>query len=234
MNMKKVLFGALLATLIAATPARAQDDKLVHVNIGGGFTTPLSDIKDEFGTGGNFVLGVEITPKPTFGFQVEYAYNKLGGGDRTVNFCDTNPCINPPTPTLIESHHNMQYIDFNAVGRMGGDSKVKAYGLGGLGAYYRSVSLTTPGVGYTTICDPWWYVCYPALVPVDQVIGDRSSWDMGINIGGGVTFQLGESAQFYVETRWHYIWGPEFTNPVTNETIKANGQYLPVTFGFRF
>jgi len=232
--MKKVLFGALIATLVTAVPARAQDDKLVHVNIGGGFTTPLSDIKDEFGTGGNFAIGVEINPKPTFGFQVEYGYNQLGGGDHTVNFCDTNPCVPPPKPTLIESHHNMQYIDFNGVARMGGASKVKGYGIGGVGTYYRAVSLTTPGVGYATICDPWWYVCYPALVPVDQIIGDRSSWDMGINFGGGVTFQLGESAQFYVETRWHYIWGPEITNPATGDKLKANGQYLPVTFGFRF
>jgi len=232
MDMKKVLFGALFVTLIAATPARAQDDKLVHVNIGGGFTSPLSDIKDEFGTGGNFVIGVEINPKPTVGFQVEYSYNKLGGKDRTIDVCPTpTPCINP---TLFESHHNMQYIDFNGVARMGGDSKVKGYGIGGIGAYYRAVSVTTPGVGYTTICDPWWYVCYPALVPVDQVVGDRNSWDMGINLGGGVTFALGESAQFYVETRWHYIWGPEINNPATGVSQKANGQYLPVTFGFRF
>jgi len=230
--MKKVLLGALLATLLAATPARAQDDKLVHVNIGGGFTTPLESIKDEFGTGGNFAIGVEVTPKPTFGFQVEYAYNKFGGTDRTFNGVATpaNPAV---VPILIQSHHSMQYIDFNAVGRMGGDSKVKAYGLGGVGAYYRAVSLTTPSVGYTTICDPWWYVCYPALVPVDQIIGDRSSWDMGINIGGGITFALGESAQFYVETRYHYIWGPSVTN-AAGTTQKANGQYLPVTLGFRF
>lgn len=231
--MKKVLFGALVATLIAATPARAQDDKLVHLNIGGGFTMPVSDVKDHFGTGGNFVIGVEITPKPTVGFQVEYGYNKLGGQDKTFSGVAT-PADPTPVPILIESHHNMQYIDFNGVVRSHGDSPVKVYGLGGLGAYYRAVSLTTPSVGYTTICDPWWYVCYPALIPVDQIIGDRNSWDMGINIGGGLSFQLGDAAQFYVETRWHYIWGPSFDNPVTGTTQKANGQYFPVTFGFRF
>jgi len=230
--MKKVFLGALFVTLIAATPARAQDDKLVHVNIGGGFTVPVADIKDEFGTGGNFVIGVEVNPKPVVGFQVEYSYNKLAGQDRTIPISSL-PGGGTVTNGLLSSHHDMQYIDFNAVGRMHGDSPVKAYGLGGFGAYYRSVSLTTPAVGYTTICDPWWYVCYPALVPVDQVIGDRSSWDMGINIGGGITFQLGDSAQFYVETRWHYIWGPEFTDLNGNKQ-KANGQYFPVTFGFRF
>ena len=136
--------------------------------------------------------------------------------------------------TIDDIYDPARRIDFNGVVRSHGDSPVKVYGLGGLGAYYRAVSLTTPSVGYTTICDPWWYVCYPALVPVDQIIGDRNSWDMGINIGGGLSFQLGDAAQFYVETRWHYIWGPSFDNPVTGTSQKANGQYFPVTFGFRF
>jgi opacity protein-like surface antigen len=229
--MKKVLLGAFLVTLIAATPARAQDDKLVHVNIGGGFTVPVSTFADHFGTGGGFNIGVSIDPKPTVGFQVEYSYNQLSGQSKTI---DVSPAPGgSTTPQLLESHSTMHYIDFNGTFRPGGDSKVKPYGIGGLGAYYRTVSLTTPAVGYTTICDPWWYVCYPALVPVDQVIGDRSSWDMGINIGGGIQFALGESAQFYVETRWHYIWGPTFKD-LQGVDQKANAQFLPVTFGFRF
>jgi hypothetical protein len=99
--------------------------------------------------------------------------------------------------------------------------------------YYRSVSLTTPDVGFTTYCDPYWYVCTAGIVEVDQVIGDRSSWDAGINFGGGVTFGWGENALFYVESRWHYIWGPEFLD-VDGLAQNANGQYFPVTFGFRF
>ena len=71
------------------------------------------------------------------------------------------------------------------------------------------------------------------LVEVDRIVGDRSSWDPGINIGGGVTFKLGDAALFYVETRWHYMWGPEFTD-AEGVSQKANGQYFPVTFGFKF
>ena len=104
---------------------------------------------------------------------------------------------------------------------------------GGAGAYYRNVNITTPDVGFTTICDPYWFYCAPAVVSVDQIVGERSSWDPGISVGGGVTMGLGESALFYVETRWHYIWGPEFIGTDGVER-KANGQYFPVTFGFRF
>ena len=49
-------------------------------------------------------------------------------------------------------------------------------------------------------------MCYPVAVSVDNILGDRSSNDFGINIGGGVTF--GGEAKFYIETRYHYVWGP--------------------------
>jgi hypothetical protein len=107
----------------------------------------------------------------------------------------------------------------------------------GPGVYWRPVHVTTPGVGYVPgYCDPWWYVCYPGgFVPVDYIIGERTSTDFGINFGGGVNFSVGEHVKIYAEARYHYIWGPEVKNPVTGESRgKANGQFLPLTFGVRF
>ena len=234
--MKKVLFGAFLVTLVAAAPARAQGgaqgDRQVHLNIGGGFTVPVSDVSDRFGTGGGFNLGVIFDRNSPFGFQVEYSFNSLDGEDRFIPLMST-PFAIADRQALIESHHDMHYFDFNGILQMSGDSTVKAYAVGGGGAYYRTVSLTTPDVGFTTVCDPFWYVCFPTAVEIDRVVGDRNSWDPGINIGGGITIGLGEDAQFYVETRWHYIWGPEFTDR-DGVVQNANGQYFPVTFGFRF
>jgi len=43
-------------------------------------------------------------------------------------------------------------------------------------------------------------------------LGER----FGVNFGGGIT--LGTEARFYIEARYHYVWGP----------------YFPLTFGFRF
>jgi len=230
--MKKLLMGAFLLTVVAATPARAQGDRPVHVNIGGGFTVPVSDVADRFSTGGNFTIGAIFEPTPAFGLQVEYAYNGLSGQDKFIPL-QVTPVAAANGQALIESHHNMQYINFNGILQVHGNTLIKPYAIGGGGFYYRSVSLTTPDVGFTTWCDPYWYVCYPTAVSIDRVVGDRSSWDPGMNVGGGVTVRLGESALFYVETRWHYVWGPEFTD-AQGATQKANGQYFPVTFGFRF
>lgn len=230
--MNKLLFGALLAIAVSASPAWAQDEKPVQVNVGGSIVMPLSGIKDDFGTGGGFNIGVLIIPPGNkhIGLQAEYGYNHLAGQDKTISISAAPG--GPLTSTaLIESHHNMQYIDFNGIVRGGGT--VSPYAIGGFGMYYRSVSLTTPDVGYTTWCDPYWYVCYPTAVSIDKVIGDRSSWDPGIDLGGGISFKMGDSARFYVETRWHYMWGPTFTDSKGVEQ-KANGQYMPITFGFRF
>jgi opacity protein-like surface antigen len=231
--MRKLLFGAVLVTVMSATPARAQGEGPVHFNIGGGFAIPVSDVSERFGTGGALNLGLTFDPSPTFGIQFEYSYNKLAGDETTIPLVEPTPQAVVNGQALIESHHSMHYLNVNGIFKPGGESLVKPYGIGGVGMYYRTVSLTTPDVGFTTYCDPYWYVCFPAAVEVDRIVGDRSSWDPGINIGGGVAFRMGESALFYVETRWHYIWGPEFTDR-DGVTQNANGQYFPVTFGFRF
>jgi hypothetical protein len=79
-DMKTVMLGAFLVTLVAAVPARAQGVRPVLVNVGGGWTIPIADGKDRFDTGGNFNIGVLFAPeKVPFGFQVEYGYNGLSG-----------------------------------------------------------------------------------------------------------------------------------------------------------
>ncbi|HJZ71199.1 MAG TPA: hypothetical protein VKE51_05630, partial [Vicinamibacterales bacterium] len=103
--------------------------------------------------------------------------------------------------------------------------------------YHRKVQLTSPAVGYTTICDPYWYVCYPAAVSVDNILGDRSSTDFGINVGGGITF--GHEVKFYVEARYHYVWGPAI-NVAGGGAVPSglpsntNASYFPLVFGVRF
>ena len=72
------------------------------------------------------------------------------------------------------------------------------------------------------------------------VLGSRGGWDFGFNFGGGVGIPIGDSAQFYIEMRYHYVAGPDVQPVVTPlGTIAAtggssNGYYYPLTFGFRF
>ena len=51
------------------------------------------------------------------------------------------------------------------------------------------------------------YVC--GAYPVTSVVGSRGGWDFGFNVGAGVGFKMGDDAEFFVESRYHYVAGPD-------------------------
>jgi hypothetical protein len=106
------------------------------------------------------------------------------------------------------------------------------YGVGGLGAYYRKITLAFPGGGVVTACNPWLLICYPAAVPADQIAGERSTAGGGVNIGGGLNFRTGDAALF-VEVRFHYVWSPS-RSAQSGQSTRVDSEILPVTFGIRF
>jgi hypothetical protein len=164
--MSKVLFAALFATLIASVPAHAQNDGPAHFIIGGGMTVPLSDISERFRTGGSFNVGLIVEPAPVLGLQVEYGFTTLTGPERRIPL-QINALATPSGTAVIESHHEMHFVVADAVLRTAGGGRFTAYGLGGGGMYHRTISLTTPDVGFTTYCDPYWFVCYPTATAID-------------------------------------------------------------------
>jgi len=231
----RTLFASTAVALLAwATPAVAQD-KLVDVNVGAGYTFALSDIRDHLGDGYNVNFGVTFNLSETLGIQGEYSFNGLG--QKTIQI-PVSPTPNAATvPTDFSADMNMQFGDLNVIYRPQTGGRAKPYVVGGIGIYYRPVKVTTPGVGYIPgYCDPWWYVCYPGgFVPVENIVGERSSTDFGFDFGGGVDVPLGETVKLYLEARYHYMWGPEVKTSVSGtDTKKANGQFLPITVGLRF
>jgi opacity protein-like surface antigen len=232
--MQKLLT-ALFGIVLAAAPAAAQDYKPVDVNVGFGWAFPSADFKKEFDAGWNGTIGATFNLNKHLGIQAEYIYAHMDGPDRTVPL-STAPGLAALTNGIIESNHQMHIGSFNLIYKgQSSEHPVGGYVLGGGGIYHRIVQLTSPSVGYTTVCDPYWYVCYPAAVSVDTILGDRSSNDFGIDFGGGVTF--GHEAKFYVESRYHYVWGKTITPPAgatTTTSFTTNASYYPITFGMRF
>ena len=237
--MRKLKAMALIAMMVVVAGARAEaQDRPGGINFGGGWTFPVSGLNDSFDTGWNVVIGGTYNITPTVGFLAEYQYHRMGGPDRVIPIAD-QPGLPATSSGLIESNHQIHSGIFDLVFKTP-QAPVGGYVLGGVGIYHRLVQLTTPSVGYTTICDPYWYVCYPTLVSVDTIIGDRSSDDFGINIGGGITF--GADGKFYVEARWHYVFGNKIepqTLPISGTVVCPNecstsAQYIPLTLGFRW
>lgn len=233
-------FGFLLAAVVmAAVPAAAQDERPVKLTIGGGFTGIYGDGADRLGNGGNFTLGVLFKVNDKIGLQGEYGWNGMKQKQLSLPV-SINP-LEDGIPTDFFADANMQYGSFNVLVSPSSSGKLSPYFLTGLGVYYRPVTISTPSVGFATVCDPYWYVCFPTAVPVEQIVGSRSSTDFGMNFGTGINYRLTDAASMFLEIRYHYIWGPELDpalvpQPLNGSTQKttANGQFVPITFGFRF
>jgi hypothetical protein len=221
-----------VATLLALTASLgAAQDKNVHVNIGGGPTFNLGDLGTHFKTGWGPAVGVTVdTPSKKLAFQFEYAY-------RWFDINDNAPLT---TGTLLSATHTTHQLDFNIIANLTRpESPIRGYAVAGPGAYYRQVEITKyEGTG--VICDPFWYVC--GTYPVSSVLGKRGGWDPGFDLGGGVGFRVGQSSEFFVESRYHYVSGPQIESAtqlpsgVTTGSSggSTNGSYWPLTFGFRF
>ncbi len=225
---KSVLFGAMILAL-TPTVSSAQDQK-IHVNFGGGPTFISGDFGSKFNTGWGPAIGVTFDANQHLSAQFEYAYRWFDVSSGTL----------PIGATAFGANHQTHQLDFNLIFNLSpSDSAVRVYVVGGPGAYYRKVEITHyEGTGY--ICDPFWYVC--GYYPVTSVIGSRGGWDFGFDIGGGVGFKIGEAAEFYIESRYHYVVGPDIqpaagVNPPPGQTFtggSTSGSYYPLTFGFRF
>ena len=227
------LFVAFLVITLAAAPASAQDKK-VNVNLGGGYTIALSEVRDHLGDGYNFNFGVTFNINENVGIQTEYSFTGLG--QKLVDLPSVTP---PPGQTAVRNLYadmNMQSGTFNLVFKPSTEGRARPFVVAGLGVYYRPVKVTTPGAGYVPpYCSPWWYYCYPGgVVPVDYIIAEQSSTDFGMDFGAGVDIAMTDAASFYLEARYHYIFGPELKDSAGTSYGKATGQFLPITFGFRF
>jgi opacity protein-like surface antigen len=225
--MRSVNGAILSAVLLLSIPhVAAAQDRLLHFNIGGGPTFLLGDLADKFNTGWGPAVGVTVDATERVGFQFEYAYRWFNVEDQ----------IDAAAGRLSANHQTHQ-LDFNLTANLTPpDSNVRGYIVAGPGAYYRKVEITSyQGTG--VVCDPFYYVC--GTFPITAVLGSRGGWDFGFNLGGGVGFRVGDESEIYIETRYHYVWGPEIVSAtqlagITGRGGKANGTYWPLTFGFRF
>ena len=180
--------------------------------MGGGIGFPQGDLGSFVNNGGHFVIGGGYNFTKTFGADAEFMWHDLP--------------INSATKALLQTPgaSARQYsVTINPIVHFPLGKRFGAYAIGGIGWYHRSGETTTPGVG--VICNPywsWWFGC--TIGSVSIVTGSRSADAFGGNIGGGLTYRLGEShAKIYTEVRYHHA-----------NYDKIATDILPLTFGIRW
>lgn len=191
-------------------------------NVGIGLSTPISNAGDRFKMGGGFEVGVGFQFLRWLGVTASYLYTEYDvQGDVLA-------------ATRLDGSHSMHYGALNAVVDVLPRSRFGLYFIGGPGLYYRNVEISQlAGTDTVSFCDPWLLICTTNEVPVSNVIGTRSSTDLGLAAGLGITFDIFDDLRLYLEARYHYIFGPEFT--AQDGTLrKADGQYIPIMFGLRY
>ena len=115
----------------------------MSVNLGGGFTIPYSDLKDAFGTGGNFQIGVNFRVSPMLKIQAEYGYNRLGSKDLAPTAATLPSAFISSIP--LTANHTIHDGDFNLlIGPALGSKAAVPYGIVGVGVYHQIVNVTTP------------------------------------------------------------------------------------------
>lgn len=217
--------------LLAAAPASAQQLELETAeppfnpwmfNVGGGLSFPVGEFADAIETGGAFQIGGGWRFMPELGVQLTYFYSGydveedvLPGGD-------------------LDAYASIQYGALEAVYTPIGHGPVDFYLVGGPGLYYRYVTVSRfAGTAVVPYCDPWLFYCSATAVEARDVIGSRDDWNFGVGGGLGVMLKLGPYAGVFLEGRYHYVWGDEFTDAEGNER-DSDAQFIPVMAGFRF
>ena len=205
----------LFTTVLLLDPARgayAEDYPRFNFNIGGGIGFPQGDLSSFINHGGNFVVGGGYNFGKYVSMNGEWMWHDL-----PVN-TSTKDALQTPGASARQYALTFDPMVHTSLGHSLG-----VYAIGGIGWYHRSGETTRPGVA--VICDPywsWWYGC--GIGEVQVITGSTSADAFGENIGGGLTYRVGEShVKFYGEFRYHHA---DYHKVATN--------IIPLTFGIRF
>jgi opacity protein-like surface antigen len=206
---------ALVTCLPTAHQALAQGQGIT-VSAAAVAVGPSSGSARQFTPGFGVDLGLSWQFSEQLALRIDVVQAALGAKD--------TPQFPASAPVRVEPRLRFGTVDlvFRAPAE-----KIRLYMSAGVGLYHRSVSLTVSSPEPVSVCNPWWFVCFPGPVASGQVSASRSTTNVGLNVGIGVS-----ARRFFVEMRYHYVWGPTFLTPAGS--VPATGKFLPLVLGARF
>lgn len=201
--MKKATVSLFAVIALFASTCYAQEEfHKLNFHVGGGITFPVGATSDIAGPNGAAQVGAGINTSHHLGLVGEFMWNGFSIKQSALNQ------IGVPG-----GHSNLYSITANIIVPFQGAGHLGVYAIGGGGWYHRTWAITAPSVGVGTVCTDFWtfwgVTCVNGLVPTTTILKDGSDSGGGFNIGGGITYRLGESrTKFYTEVRYHRAFLP--------------------------
>ena len=176
-----------------------------NFNVGGGPTPALGGTGDNLRSGANFVMGGGYNFRPRLGLVLEFGRSDFRATDSNLRENQARD-----GDAVVES------ITLNPVWRYRISGPLGGYIIGGGGFYQRDARYSRPVQVFVPTSSGGFFVNRT------EDFG-RSDDASGVNIGTGITCNLGWGAKLFVEVRYHYIFTSGYAT-----------QILPVTIGIRW
>jgi len=214
MSLKAQIALSSLGCILIAVNGWAQH---YNFNIGSGPGFPLGPTNRFANISYNFVTGGGVNATPHVKLTAEFMFHGIPAQKKIVDqlgLSDVKGRFYALTGNLL-------------FGGPIGHGKT-AYAIGGIGWYRRTLEAKQTIFQAGTVCSPYWSwwgeECVNGIFATDVTVGSRTSSAPGFNVGGGLTYQLGDSpAHIYVEVRYHLAY-----------TRNVHTEVLPLTMGIRF
>lgn len=209
-----------VVALALVTPVTVSAMEEINTHIGAGVSLPMGDLGDLVDPGWRINLGATFYPsKRPLGYRVDLAWDRWDMSSDFLDQIDTRPIeagIQSPNRGSAKSFG----ATFNLLWEPEPSGFVGFYLTGGAGLYYLRAEIGEQGTWYAYYCDIWF--CTPTLIEGENVVASGSTWEWGLNVGGGMTFLLESGAYFYLETTYQWV------------DTEAYGAWVPMQFGWRW
>lgn len=206
-------FVLLVAGVLLASMAHAQSGRW-ELGAGAGFSLPAGNAGSDLNTGWNFDIRGGYIPGERVTLALDFNYNRWN-----LNSTALARYGEPNGYTTIWS------LSFTPEIRGPVYRRIDPYVFGGPGLYYRNLTLTTPMIVNTVVCDYFFGFCYPASVGVNQVVASSTTYKLGVNGGAGIDIHIGDGP-------WRLFGEARYSRMFT--TKGSDLTFIPVTFGVRW
>jgi long-subunit fatty acid transport protein len=204
----KLVF-ASYCVLFCVSTLSAQEVSHYSFELGAGFTQPVGNTGRYLDDGWNIRGGVGYNFSSYLGVMGQLDYNSMGYNGATLgNLGFPGGQVNVFSATIDPIVHLTPRGHFDV------------YAVGGGGLYHWNEEFSTPAAG--TVITPFSSGSFPIVIP-----GSGSSYSVnkpGFNAGMGVAFGTKWHGKIFAEARYVHVF--------LNGNLR--GDYVPVTFGFRW